>query len=127
MSTPTPSTTSYADRADVTALVTTRVREPGQVARLAESRTRPTGLVGSTGRLMLVPHAVQDGYLAATNAVQGRGTTLSPPASPIGSFTDPEYAQVGLNEAQARRDHDVVVASVPLRVAAIWALPFSSR
>ncbi|QIK66669.1 aldolase [Nocardioides sp. HDW12B] len=46
--------TSYADRVDVGALVTTRVREPGQVARLAEARTRPTGLVGSTGRLMLV-------------------------------------------------------------------------
>jgi pyruvate/2-oxoglutarate dehydrogenase complex dihydrolipoamide dehydrogenase (E3) component len=49
-----------------------------------------------TGRLMLVPHAVQDGYLAATNAVQDRGATLRPPSSPIGSFTDPEYAQVGL-------------------------------
>ncbi len=71
-----------------------------------------------TGRLMLVPHAVQDGYLAATNAVQDRGATLSPPASPIGSFTDPEYAQVGLNEAQARREHDVVVASVPFATIA---------
>jgi pyruvate/2-oxoglutarate dehydrogenase complex dihydrolipoamide dehydrogenase (E3) component len=66
-----------------------------------------------TGRLMLVPHAVQDGYLAATNAVQDGGATISPPASPIGSFTDPEYAQVGPTEAQARRDHDVVVASAP--------------
>jgi pyruvate/2-oxoglutarate dehydrogenase complex dihydrolipoamide dehydrogenase (E3) component len=69
-----------------------------------------------TGRLMLVPHAVQDGYLAATNAVQDRGATLSPPATPIGSFTDPEYAQVGPTEAQARRDHNVVVASVPFAV-----------
>lgn len=32
--------------------------------------------------------------------------------SPIGSFTDPEYAQVGLTEAQARERHDVVVAVV---------------
>ena len=71
-----------------------------------------------TGRLMLVPHAVQDGYLAATNAVQGRGATLSAQASPIGSFTDPEYAQVGPTEAQARRDHDVVVASVPFATTA---------
>ena len=71
-----------------------------------------------TGRLMLVPHAVQDGYLAATNAVQDRGATLSPPASPIGSFTDPEYAQVGPTEAQARRDHDVVVATAPFALAA---------
>jgi pyruvate/2-oxoglutarate dehydrogenase complex dihydrolipoamide dehydrogenase (E3) component len=71
-----------------------------------------------TGRLMLVPHAVQDGYLAATNAVQDRGATLSPPSSPIGSFTDPEYAQVGLTEAQARRDHDVVVATAPFALTA---------
>ena len=33
-----------------------------------------------TGRLMLVPHAVQDGYLAVTNAVQDRGATFGPPA-----------------------------------------------
>ena len=71
-----------------------------------------------TGRLMLVPHAVQDGYLAATNAVLDRGATLSPPSSPIGSFTDPEYAQVGPTEAQARRDHDVVVATAPFALAA---------
>ncbi|MFF5083401.1 dihydrolipoyl dehydrogenase family protein [Actinoplanes sp. NPDC000266] len=64
-----------------------------------------------TGRLMLVPHAVQDGYLAATNAVGGRDARLSPPANPIGSFTDPEYAQVGPTEAQARLDRDVVVAT----------------
>jgi pyruvate/2-oxoglutarate dehydrogenase complex dihydrolipoamide dehydrogenase (E3) component len=69
-----------------------------------------------TGRIMLVPHAVEDGYLAATNAVLDRGATLSPPATPIGSFTDPEYAQVGPTEAQARRDHDVVVATVPFAV-----------
>ncbi|HEY0813962.1 MAG TPA: NAD(P)/FAD-dependent oxidoreductase [Pseudonocardia sp.] len=71
-----------------------------------------------TGRLMLVPQAVQDGYLAATNAVQNRGATLSTPSSPIGSFTDPEYAQVGPTEAQARRDRDVVVATAPFAVAA---------
>jgi hypothetical protein len=35
-------------------LLSTRVREPGRVAKLAASRTRPTSLVGQTGRLMLV-------------------------------------------------------------------------
>ena len=69
-----------------------------------------------TGRLMLVPHAVQDGYLAATNAVRGLGASLSPPATPIGSFTDPEYAHVGPTEAVARRHHDVEVATVPFSV-----------
>jgi dihydrolipoamide dehydrogenase len=32
--------------------------------------------------------------------------------SPIGSFTDPEYAQVGLTEAKARATHDIVIAVV---------------
>jgi len=71
-----------------------------------------------TGRLMLVPHAVQDGYLAASNAVQERGATLGHPVTPIGSFTDPEYAQVGPTEAQARQSHDVVVSSVPFATTA---------
>lgn len=65
-----------------------------------------------TGRLMLVPQAVHDGYVAGSNAVRGASTPREDPVSPIGSFTDPEYAQVGLTEAQARESHDVVVAVV---------------
>ena len=60
-----------------------------------------------TGRLMLVPQAIQDGFVAATNAVRGATMTLEDQVSPIGSFTDPEYAQVGLTEAKARETHDV--------------------
>jgi pyruvate/2-oxoglutarate dehydrogenase complex dihydrolipoamide dehydrogenase (E3) component len=60
-----------------------------------------------TGRLMLVPQALRDGFVAATNAVQGSTMTIGDPVSPIGSFTDPEYAQVGLTEAKARETHDV--------------------
>lgn len=63
-----------------------------------------------TGRLMLVPQAAQDGFVAATNAVRGATTTLGEQVSPIGSFTEPEYAQVGLTEAKARETHNVVVA-----------------
>ena len=63
-----------------------------------------------TGRLMLVPQAVHDGFVAATNAVQGAKTALWDQVSPIGSFTEPEYAQVGLTEAKARETHDAVVA-----------------
>jgi dihydrolipoamide dehydrogenase len=33
--------------------------------------------------------------------------------APIGSFTDPEYAQVGLTEAKARERYQVVVGSIP--------------
>jgi dihydrolipoamide dehydrogenase len=32
--------------------------------------------------------------------------------SPAGSFTDPEYAQVGPTEAKARATHDIVAAVV---------------
>ncbi|MGH7486499.1 MAG: dihydrolipoyl dehydrogenase family protein, partial [bacterium] len=65
-----------------------------------------------TGRQMLVPQAIQDGFVAATNAVQGPTMTIGNPVSPIGSFTDPEYAQVGFTEAKARETHDVVTAVV---------------
>lgn len=65
-----------------------------------------------TGRLLLVPQAIQDGFVAATNAVRGVTMTLGDQVSPIGSFTDPEYAQVGLTEAKARETHDVVTAVV---------------
>lgn len=65
-----------------------------------------------TGRLMLVPQAMQAGFVAATNAVRGATLTIDEPVSPIGSFTDPEYAQVGLTEAKARETRDVITATV---------------
>lgn len=65
-----------------------------------------------TGRLMLVPQAIQDGFVAATNAVCGPTTKLPDQAAPIGSFTDPEYAQVGLTEAKARETHDIITAII---------------
>jgi pyruvate/2-oxoglutarate dehydrogenase complex dihydrolipoamide dehydrogenase (E3) component len=65
-----------------------------------------------TGRLMLVPQAIQDGFVAATNAVRGPTMTIGAQVSPIGSFTDPEYAQVGLTEAKARETHDVMITIV---------------
>jgi dihydrolipoamide dehydrogenase len=66
-----------------------------------------------TGRFMLVPQAIQGGFVAATNAVHGTTMKfLDQRAAPVGSFTDPEYAQVGLTEAKARAAGDVLVASV---------------
>lgn len=64
-----------------------------------------------TGRTMLVPQALQDGFVAATNAVTGSTTELDPVVCPIGGFTEPEYAKVGLTEAEARAQHDITVAS----------------
>ena len=65
-----------------------------------------------TGRLMLVPAAVEDGFVAATNAVQGPTQPLRHRVSPSGSFSHPEYAQVGLTEAKARESHDLVATVV---------------
>jgi pyruvate/2-oxoglutarate dehydrogenase complex dihydrolipoamide dehydrogenase (E3) component len=65
-----------------------------------------------TGRLMLVPSAVEDGFIAATNAVEGPTHPLPHRVSPSGSFSFPEYAQVGLTEAKAREAHDVVATVV---------------
>ena len=65
-----------------------------------------------TGRMMLGPQAIQQGFVAATNAVQGATMTLLEGAAPIGSFTDPEYAQVGMTEGQARAAGEVIVAKI---------------
>ena len=65
-----------------------------------------------TGRMMLVPQAIQEGFVAATNAVRGATLREFDAPAPIGSFTDPEYAQVGLTEAQARANGKVVVAKI---------------
>jgi pyruvate/2-oxoglutarate dehydrogenase complex dihydrolipoamide dehydrogenase (E3) component len=64
-----------------------------------------------TGRWMLVPQAVHDGWVAATNAVQGPIRAVETAVCPIGGFTEPEYARVGLTEAKACEAHDVVVAT----------------
>lgn len=61
-----------------------------------------------TGLRMLAPQALQAGFCAATNAVTGSADHAEHVVNPIGSFTDPEYAQVGLGEAAARAaGHDV--------------------
>jgi dihydrolipoamide dehydrogenase len=65
-----------------------------------------------TGNLMLVPQAIQAGWVAATNAVQGPMMPLVDQVSPMGSFTEPEYAQAGLTEAKARETHDIVTSIV---------------
>ena len=89
---------------------------PGAMCRSTPiSRLRSPNIFAAgdiTGRLMLVPQAVHDGFVAATNAVQGATTTFGDQVSPLGSFTEPEYAQVGVTEAKARETHDVVVATV---------------
>src|SRR4029078_2848442 len=88
----------------------------GVFVRVAPSwaSTAPHIFVGGdvTGRLLLVPPAIQDGFVAATNAVSGPTMPLGEAANPIGSLTEPENAQVGLTEAQARAAHDVVASTI---------------
>jgi pyruvate/2-oxoglutarate dehydrogenase complex dihydrolipoamide dehydrogenase (E3) component len=71
-----------------------------------------------TGRLMLVPQAVQDGYAAASNAIQGLNVNFAGQVAPIGSFTDPEYAQVGMTEEKARQTHDVLTVTLNFTLTA---------
>ena len=48
-----------------------------------------------TGRSVLVPPAVLDGHVAATNAVRGPVLARSNEPIPMGGYTDPEYAHAG--------------------------------
>ena len=78
----------------------------------SQLRTTAPGIYAAgdvTGHLMVVHEAAREGYLAATNATVGSTEVLPAEVSPLGSFTDPEYASVGLTEATARETHDVVV------------------
>lgn len=65
-----------------------------------------------TGAAMLVHEAVREGFVAATNAAGADAIPLTAEASPVGSFTDPEYASVGLTEHAARESRDVIVATI---------------
>lgn len=66
-----------------------------------------------TGRMMLVQSAGWEGTLAAENALLEHQRASKHIIVPHGSFTDPEYASVGLTEDQARASQDCTVAVVP--------------
>ncbi len=86
----------------------------GYVQTNAELRTSAPHIFAAgdaTGHVMVVHEAAREAYLAATNAVLGATTALPADVSPIGSFTDPEYASVGLTETTARDTHEIVVAT----------------
>jgi pyruvate/2-oxoglutarate dehydrogenase complex dihydrolipoamide dehydrogenase (E3) component len=66
-----------------------------------------------TGRLMLVQSASYQARIAVENALLGLEQRDERRLVPHGGFTDPEYASVGMTEAQARAQHDCAVAVVP--------------
>jgi glutathione reductase (NADPH) len=68
----------------------------------------------ANGRDMLVQAAQFEGEAAAENAVLAANRRTPHHLLPSGGFTDPDYAGVGLTEAEARdRDPQCVVATVP--------------
>jgi len=86
----------------------------GYVEVDAQLRTKAPHIFAAgdvTGHVMVVHEAVREGYLAATNAVLGSTTASPAKVSPLGSFTDPEYASVGLTEQTARDAGEIVVAT----------------
>ena len=66
-----------------------------------------------TGRMMLVQSASFQARVAAENAILGVERVDENQLIPHGGFTDPEYASVGLTEAQAREKYDCAVAVIP--------------
>lgn len=65
------------------------------------------------GHSMLVASASLEGRVAGENAVRGPHRRAVHDVVPVGSFTDPEYACVGLTEERARARYDCAVAVVP--------------
>lgn len=64
-----------------------------------------------TGHIMLASEGMREGFVAATNAVQGLSATVTDHLVPAGSFTEPEYASVGLTEPKARESHEILTAT----------------
>jgi pyruvate/2-oxoglutarate dehydrogenase complex dihydrolipoamide dehydrogenase (E3) component len=67
------------------------------------------------GHAKLVQVARAEGRIAARNAISGPYTKASYAVVPSGSFTDPEYGQVGLTQPLAAHGHDVVTATADYR------------
>jgi pyruvate/2-oxoglutarate dehydrogenase complex dihydrolipoamide dehydrogenase (E3) component len=78
--------------------------ERGFIAVDKEGRTSARNVFAAgdvTGGYMLAPQAMQDGFVAATAAMGGETRATACRLVPVGSFTDPEYARVGMTEAEA--------------------------
>jgi dihydrolipoamide dehydrogenase len=71
------------------------------------------GVGDVNGLSMVVQSAAHEGTIAAENAVFGGRRRYAHEVVPIGSFTDPEYAGVGLTESEARSRYDCAVATIP--------------
>lgn len=63
------------------------------------------------GHAKLVQVARAEGRIAARNAITGPHSEANYRVVPSGSFTDPEYGQVGMTEPVAARGRDIVTAT----------------
>jgi dihydrolipoamide dehydrogenase len=70
-----------------------------------------------TGIAMLAPQAMQQGFIAASAALRAPALATARHLIPVGSFTDPEYARVGITEAEARQNAYALSVSVPYEEA----------
>lgn len=68
-----------------------------------------------TGRMMLVTGAMQEGYIAAGNALTGRSDPIRHKIVSTGGYPCPEHGSVGLTEADARQSHDCEISTVSYR------------
>jgi dihydrolipoamide dehydrogenase len=66
-----------------------------------------------TGRMMLVQSAAHQARVAVENALLGANRVADHRVVPHGGFTDPEYASVGMTEAEARAQGEIAISSVP--------------
>jgi pyruvate/2-oxoglutarate dehydrogenase complex dihydrolipoamide dehydrogenase (E3) component len=78
-------------------------------AQLRTSQPHIFAVGDVNGIRKLVQAAAHQGRLAAENAVLDQERSYASGIIPAGSFTDPEYASVGLTEAQAHAERDCVV------------------
>ena len=66
-----------------------------------------------TGVAMLAPQAMHQGFVAASAALGFPELATARQIVPVGSFTDPEYARVGLTQAEALQSAYAMSVSVP--------------
>lgn len=88
----------------------------GYISVDEQGRTSATNIYAAgdvTGVAMLVPQAIQQGYIAASAALGIASPATAHQLVPVGSFTDPEYARVGPTEEMARQSADAISVSVP--------------
>ena len=57
-----------------------------------------------TGRLMLVPGAIEDGFVAATNAIRGSDTSASPPRDAVRQLHTSRICGGGAHRGEGARD-----------------------